>query len=170
MRMRVYRGELWHRFAPEIAGSALLAHLATDQPTGGVEAHISGYAQIMRVRVPLPNSPRAASKAREELKRTIEQWGTSCSMDDLLLIVSELVTNAFRYGKGPVAMHLAIEDGHVLIAITDNETKKVPVPGIADDDQPTGRGLRLVTATASQWGWQKLPGRKVVWAQVPIAA
>jgi anti-sigma regulatory factor (Ser/Thr protein kinase) len=83
-----------------------------------------------------------------------------------LVIVSELVTNALRYGSSPIVLHLTVEDGHIVVGVQDTEPDYLPMPKDAQDSEPTGRGLRLISAMATHWGWERAGSQKVVWAQV----
>ena len=132
-----------------------------------VNALTPGYAVGMQLHIPLPEGPEAASVARAKVRGIVAEWGLHRPVDDLMVIVSELVTNAFRYGKSPIVLHLTLEDGHIIVGVQDTEPDALPTPQEAQDHEPTGRGLRLISAMASHWGWEKAGTQKVVWAQVP---
>jgi Histidine kinase-like ATPase domain len=53
-----------------------------------------------------PAEPGTARRARRAAERTLAAWQLERLADDLDLILSELVTNAYRYGGGPVTVVL----------------------------------------------------------------
>jgi anti-sigma regulatory factor (Ser/Thr protein kinase) len=86
---------------------------------------------------------------------------------DLALLVSELVTNAVRYGvpdpaEDLVELVLWPADGHYWLAVSDpgdggaRGTLKPACPGA---DAETGRGLLLVDSLAATWGVVPRPTR-----------
>jgi two-component sensor histidine kinase len=92
----------------------------------------------------------------------------SSLLEDLLLIVSELVTNALRYGVargGSALMTLSAEPRRVHVQVYDDE-RQPPRPRLASVECEAGRGLFLVGSLSSSWGVGELPEGKIVWAEV----
>ncbi|WP_333768074.1 ATP-binding protein [Streptomyces sp. IBSBF 2435] len=82
----------------------------------------------------------------------LRAWNLVSLMDDVQLLVSELVTNALRYGEdGEIAFRLVITLQGVLIAVNDGSSHR---PRLSDVDEAseTGRGLFLVASIADDWG------------------
>ncbi|MFI1066800.1 ATP-binding protein [Streptomyces spororaveus] len=89
--------------------------------------------------------------------------------DDMLLCVSELATNALRYGVPPGRGYLlrmyGFEDATVRIEVHDGGPGLSRIAG-----QPHGQGLTLVAALCDDWGvLARTPG-KVVWSEFRCAA
>jgi hypothetical protein len=124
-----------------------------------------------------PESPRAA---REFTRETLRHWDMCAAFQDTAVVVSELVTNALWHGavvsvsgsaRGQVELTLWHRASHLVCAVTDPSTAP-PVLRPPDPGAETGRGLHVVQALTTTWGWAMLGfHRKVVWAalQVPQA-
>ena len=86
--------------------------------------------------------------------------------DDLLLITSELATNAVRHGGGEFELTVSRRGAEVKVEVRDRVMAR-PVVRQPEFRSPSGRGLRIVDCLAQSWGVQILPGNgKVVWASV----
>ncbi|MGK5629234.1 ATP-binding protein [Streptomyces sp. URMC 123] len=96
---------------------------------------------------------------------------------DLLLIVSELVTNAVRHAallSPQVAVEVSVGAGWIRVAVEDNHPYR-PKPLEADQGRTGGRGLLLVKTIAEAAGGtcdaeHTSGGGKVVWAAVPLTS
>lgn len=89
--------------------------------------------------------------------------------EDVLLLVSELVTNAVRHGRPDIEVSLFTAPDRVRIEVSDGGDALPVVPrGQPSIDRPTGRGLLIVAATADDWGITRPPGAtgKTVWAEL----
>ncbi|MFH8466017.1 ATP-binding protein [Streptomyces sp. NPDC017991] len=71
--------------------------------------------------------------------------------ENVILAVSELVTNGIQHGYGAVGLKAICVDGELRVEVTDGN----PAPARlaqADDDDLSGRGLFLVAVLAHNWG------------------
>lgn len=94
-------------------------------------------------------------------------WGLVPLMDEVQLLVSELVTNALRYGEdGEITFRLVITLQGVLIAVNDGSSRR-PRLSVVDDASETGRGLFLVAAIAHDWGVS--PDGTTTWCTLRVA-
>jgi hypothetical protein len=120
---------------------------------------------IRRYRRDLPEVPMARRFVAEE----VEASG-GVPTDDLLLTVSELVTNAIRHGAGTMEVRLSVAGDVARIEVLDEGGSTVPEPGaVPPVDAIGGRGLHLVRSVAQAWGSGiDSHGRTLVWAEVPI--
>ena len=88
-------------------------------------------------------------------------------VDDAALLVSELVTNAVRYGEPPIRLKLCVDDGRIGVAVHDDGPRLPVVPsGPPGPDRPNGRGLLIVDAVARRWGVERAERGKRVWFEV----
>lgn len=88
--------------------------------------------------------------------------------DALLLVASELITNAVRHGAGDVELRVIVEPECVRLEVLDDGHVTVSAP--AESPAPSalgGRGLLLVEGVADRWGSEfESDGRTLVWAEV----
>ncbi len=92
-------------------------------------------------------------------------------VEDALLAVSELVTNAVRHGRPEVTVALTVRPGRLRIEVYDaGETMPLLPHDQPRPDRVAGRGLLIVAATASDWGVLPAVGRpgKTVWAELDL--
>ncbi|WP_345710455.1 ATP-binding protein [Kineococcus glutinatus] len=119
--------------------------------------------------VTLPPDPSASWRAR----RFVADWCARRSLDEdsvdtLLLLTAELVTNAVLYGRSEVAVSLAATARQVRLSVADENTR-LPQRRDPDPDALNGRGLLLVEALAERHGIDVSPVGKVVWCDVEVA-
>jgi two-component sensor histidine kinase len=101
----------------------------------------------------------------------------SAVFPDTAVVVSELVTNALCHGarvdfgaaaRGQVELSLWHRASHLVCAVTDPSAEP-PVLRRSDLGAEAGRGLQVVQALATTWGWAMLGfHRKVVWAALRV--
>jgi DNA-binding NarL/FixJ family response regulator len=103
--------------------------------------------------------------ARRFVDATLRDWGCDPIVDDALLVVSELVTNAVTHAASDARLELRLAPGVLRIEVSDNGTG-APEPQSIDVTRPSGRGLLLVSAMAVAWGIDPIPDGKVVWAEL----
>ncbi|MFE5663309.1 ATP-binding protein [Streptomyces niveus] len=92
------------------------------------------------------------------------------ALDDVLLCVSELATNAVRHGVpvgGALLVKVGADEHRVRVECHDANRRRPRLRHPADDDQ-TGRGLLLVEAIASRWGTDERPFGKYVWFELDL--
>lgn len=116
--------------------------------------------------IALPDNLEAPALARRWLMDEIASAPAEL-VDTAALLVSELVTNAVRYGRPTVTARMRTADGALDVVVTDcgEEIPVVPDGERPDPHQPGGRGLFLVAELASDWGIRaSRPGPgKAVW-------
>lgn len=85
----------------------------------------------------------------------------------LALLTSELVTNGVLHARTHLLLGVTTGDDHVLITCGDDDVSGAPIVPPQDDSRPSGRGLMLVDALASQWGVFRHDRGKTVWFTLP---
>lgn len=94
--------------------------------------------------------------------------------ETLILLVSELVTNAVVHTGCPAVLRLSLsvvtqEQATVRLEVADR-SDRAPVPRCADDDATGGRGLALVDGLADRWGWTAEGAGKRIWCELDRCA
>ncbi|MFI9082058.1 SpoIIE family protein phosphatase [Streptomyces sioyaensis] len=112
----------------------------------------------------LPSDPSVVSEARALVTRCLSEW----ELDDLTinaeLIVSELVTNAIRYGEEPIRLRL-IRQSPLICEVFDASGTSPRLRHARTTDEG-GRGLFLVAQMAHRWGTRYTEEGKVIWADI----
>lgn len=111
-------------------------------------------------------APEAAS-ARAFVRGTLAGWDVT-QVDDLVLMASELFTNAVLHGDGEVDITLTLTGDQLRLEVVDDGRRPVPTRApLPAADAVTGRGLTIVDALADTWGnGRDNRGRTRVWAEV----
>ncbi|MFD8414984.1 SpoIIE family protein phosphatase [Streptomyces sp. NPDC059650] len=112
--------------------------------------------------------PKAVMHARRFTTRTLRSWGVVEELDAVLLVVSELVTNAIAHTQGEVGMDLTLSADRLRVAVNDASPRSPVKPVSVSWESTGGRGLLIVEATAMAWGSVPLSGGKQVWAEIPL--
>jgi anti-sigma regulatory factor (Ser/Thr protein kinase) len=79
------------------------------------------------------------------------------------LILSELVTNAIRYGAAPITLRL-IQDRTLICEVSDASSTAPHLRRARVFDEG-GRGLMLIAQIAQRWGTRHTPAGKTIWAE-----
>lgn len=89
--------------------------------------------------------------------------------ETLVLIISELVTNAVVHTGCPAVLRMLFAaEGGVRVEVAD-ASERPPRPRHAEGDATNGRGLELVDGLADRWGWQPEGAGKSIWCEVDPA-
>ena len=115
----------------------------------------------------LPPKSTSPARARRFVGDTLAGWRVEGG-DDVVLIVSELVTNALLHARTQMTVRLDDErDGTIRLAVTDGSPQALQERHFSIDSG-TGRGLRLVGSLATEWGVEWHDGGKAVWCRVRL--
>jgi PAS domain S-box-containing protein len=128
----------------------------------------------------LASQPTVAARARELVRRRLDDWcAQSAAVDaaddpsahlgdvaDVVeLLVSELVTNALRYGRGPIGLRL-LRGGPAIVCEVSDELGAAPRLRTVHHGDEGGRGLHLVDQLSARWGARTTTRGKTVWFEV----
>ncbi|MGW5343956.1 SpoIIE family protein phosphatase [Streptomyces sp. HUAS TT3] len=114
----------------------------------------------------LPREARSVGRARELARAKLPAWGLEGLLDTTELLVSELVTNALRYGEGEIRLRLLL-DRTLVCEVWDGNLVQ-PRRRRARDTDEGGRGLQLVGMLSAGWGTRRTHRGKTVWFELPL--
>ncbi|MFD3453725.1 SpoIIE family protein phosphatase [Streptomyces sp. NPDC058691] len=112
----------------------------------------------------LPSDPAFVAEARQRVGERLASWGLDDMTFTTELVVSELVTNAIRYGGPPIQLRL-IRDRRSLICEVSDGSGTTPHMRRARLSDEGGRGLLLVAQLTGRWGTRHTPAGKTIWAE-----
>ncbi|MDQ0579470.1 SpoIIE family protein phosphatase [Streptomyces rishiriensis] len=112
--------------------------------------------------------PDAVMHARRFTARTLRRWKVREAADAVLLVVSELVTNALVHTQGPVRLDLVLRGDRVRVCVSDSSPRAPAKPVIVDWEATGGRGLLLVEAMSDAFGSVPVAGGKQVWSEITV--
>jgi serine phosphatase RsbU (regulator of sigma subunit) len=111
----------------------------------------------------LPGELTSAGEARALVGEPLEKWDLASMVPTTQLLVSELVTNAIRYTRGPVTLRLVLE--RTLTCEIADSSPALPRMRYAARDDESGRGLQIVSQLSLRWGARRTADGKVVWCE-----
>jgi serine phosphatase RsbU (regulator of sigma subunit)/anti-sigma regulatory factor (Ser/Thr protein kinase) len=110
----------------------------------------------------LDADPREVGRARRLVRERLLDWGLPQTVETAELLVSEVVTNAVRHAQGDRIGLRVVRTDALLFEVTDDEPA-LPAMITAGPDDESGRGLRVVSRLARDWGASATGHRKTVW-------
>jgi len=116
----------------------------------------------------VPADPEAVAGTRAHVVRQLRDWGCEAAGFVTELVVSELVTNAIRYGSSPIQLRL-IRDRSLICEVIDGSSTAPHLRRARAFDEG-GRGLMLVAQLTQRWGTQQTPDGKVIWCEQALPA
>lgn len=152
--------------APEESCQAVLDALLPERPTDDVALLIARTHALPPDRIAewdVPPDPAAVAGVRAAATGKLDEWGLSELGFSMELVLSELVTNAVRYGGEPIHLRL-IYDRSLICEVADGSSTSPHLRYAATTDEG-GRGLFLVSQLTERWGTRYTPQGKVIWAE-----
>lgn len=110
----------------------------------------------------VPTSPRAA---RHWVQARLHDLGLDALGTSVLLLTSEVVTNAMKHAGTPLQLRLLPSGPGVRIEVRDGSLAP-PVRRAVTPEATEGRGIGLLEDIADEWGWRREGNGKTVWFRV----
>ncbi|WUH43404.1 SpoIIE family protein phosphatase [Streptomyces sp. NBC_00444] len=114
----------------------------------------------------VPPDPAHVAVTRQEATEQLAAWGLDEAAFVTELVVSELVTNAIRYGEPPIRLRL-IRDRSLICEVSDGSSTSPHLRRAHAYDEG-GRGLLLVAQLTQRWGSRQTVNGKTIWAEQPL--
>ncbi|MEU2780789.1 MULTISPECIES: ATP-binding protein [Streptomyces] len=145
---------------------------------------VSGVALVVAQEVPtsssmaVPHGPAGVGKARHRMRAQLRSGGVPESViDDAVLILSELLSNACKHGRplgdalagdGDVRAAWRVDGGgRLTVEVTDGGGPTRPAPATPSVTAHGGRGLNIISALSDDWGVRDdVRGEVTVWVVV----
>lgn len=115
----------------------------------------------------VPAAPQSAGEARRFVQAQLDDWDLRVDDDGVVLMVSELVTNAGLHANSDARVRLVDQGDCLRIEVTDTSTTPVQLRSHQTGSE-TGRGLRIVDALAARGGVDAAADGKTVWFEVVV--
>ncbi|MER6072907.1 SpoIIE family protein phosphatase [Streptomyces sp. NPDC001817] len=159
---------------PEATCAAVMEAMLSDRPRDDIALLVArtcrlGPAQVAEWDV--PRDPAAVAPVRTACARRLAEWGLEEVAFTAELVLSELITNAVRYGAEPIAVRLlrtvpisGSAAGTLIFEVSDGSSTS-PRLRRAEATDEGGRGLFLVARLVERWGTRYTPTGKVIWAE-----
>jgi hypothetical protein len=109
----------------------------------------------------LAGSAQSPAQARTLIREALDDFAQE-SVDTAELLVSVLVTNAVLHTRSLLTLHIEVSHPHLRVSVEDTSPAP-PKLGDVDPYAAGGRGMALVHALASSWGWALTATGKYVW-------
>jgi anti-sigma regulatory factor (Ser/Thr protein kinase) len=122
-------------------------------------------------------APRAESprRARTFLRARLREWGwgpddTAAGLADQgQLVLTELVTNALRHGRGAMTVEIEVHHDRLVLRVSDPLRYAGPLsPRQVEPASQSGRGLTIIDSLSQAWGVREEKSGKTVWAQLAV--
>ncbi|MEO3810401.1 ATP-binding protein [Sphaerisporangium sp. B11E5] len=123
----------------------------------------------------LPYAPTSVAIARRKLSADLAERGVyDTAVEDAVLVVSELLSNALRHAhplpSGQIMATWDWSDDHLEVTVSDGGAATEPRAGRPTLSSLGGRGLGIVEFLATRWGVRHDGEVTTVWAVLPAPA
>ncbi|MGW2996347.1 ATP-binding protein, partial [Streptomyces sp. NPDC001193] len=157
--------------SPEDTCRAVIDAMAPEHPADDIALLVARTRTVPADRIAtwtVSADPSLVAGVRAAATRQLADWG----LDELAfaaeLMLSELVTNAVRYGTEPIQVRL-VHDRALICEVSDG-SNTAPHLRRAASTEEGGRGLFLVAQLARAWGTRYTAQGKVIWAECALDA
>ncbi len=128
----------------------LLARVDSDPYEAAISRHLTAEPVV--------------AAGRRVVQEQLRAWGMDAEVvDEMMLMASELVTNALVHGRPPIDLRLRRSRNELVLEVQDRGAFR-PRRRRAEDDDESGRGLQIISVLADSWGSRATGAGKSVWA------
>ncbi len=151
---------------PEETCTAVIDAMLPTRPSDDVALLVARTRRLDPARIAewdVRPDPAAVSPVRNACARRLADWGLEDIAFTTELILSELMTNAIRYGTEPIRVRL-LYDRSLICEVSDGSSTS-PHLRRAEATDEGGRGLFLVAQFAERWGTRYTARGKIIWSE-----
>jgi GAF domain-containing protein/anti-sigma regulatory factor (Ser/Thr protein kinase) len=144
----------------------IIHRLVNDRPVDDIALLLARTRALSSDRVAIwdvPADPAVVLWIRKWAVEQLDAWGLADSAFTTELLVSELVTNAIRYGDSPIQLRL-VRDRTLICEVSDTSNTEPHMRRARDYDEG-GRGLLLVAQLSQHWGTRHTTTGKTIWCE-----
>ncbi|MGV9270428.1 SpoIIE family protein phosphatase [Kitasatospora sp. NPDC003701] len=155
---------------PEATCDDVLGSMVVERPGDDIALVVARTRLLARDRVAeweVANDPEAVSPVRRACARQLARWDLEHLAFGTELILSELITNAVRYGVPPIRVRLLLTQS-LVCEVSDGSSTAPHIRRAADTDEG-GRGLFLVARYAEHWGTRYSARGKTIWTSQSLS-
>ncbi|MEU1862899.1 SpoIIE family protein phosphatase [Streptomyces gardneri] len=155
--------------SPEQTCADVLATLLSPSPRDDIALLVAQTRLLDREQIAeweVERDPSAVSPVRNAAAAKLSEWGLDGLAFTAELILSELITNAVRYGTDPVRVRL-LHDRTLICEVSDGSSTSPHLRHATTTDEG-GRGLYLVAQYAERWGTRYGRRGKTIWAELRV--
>jgi anti-sigma regulatory factor (Ser/Thr protein kinase) len=124
----------------------------------------------VNVHLAFPCEVSSVGNARFALRNVLAEAGSTLDeCDAAATVMTELLANAIVHSQRcsqPIEVAIACSDRRIHIEVLDHNAQ-APAPRQIASDALSGRGLSIVDALTSDWGWNAVGDGNRVWGDVP---
>ncbi|MFE5486277.1 ATP-binding protein [Streptomyces sp. NPDC056527] len=126
------------------------------------------------LRYALPDGPGVVGQCRDLTRQALRDWfgpvggAQEVLVEDVLLLVSEVVTNAYTHGGTPYELRLDRTDGRLWVQVSDTSPVRPRPHGPHIASRSSGHGLYLLERLSAAWGSLRRGEGKAVWFEVDL--
>ncbi|MFE1825405.1 SpoIIE family protein phosphatase [Streptomyces yangpuensis] len=158
---------------PQDTCRAVIEAVAPEHPGDDIALLVARTRTVPADRIAtwdLPPDPSLVADIRGAATRRLAEWGLDELSFAAELMLSELVTNAVRYGSEPIQVRLIHDHDRALICEVSDGSSTAPHLRRAATTDEGGRGLFLVAQLSQAWGARYTTRGKVIWAECALDA
>ncbi|MCK7622844.1 SpoIIE family protein phosphatase [Streptomyces sp. RS10V-4] len=148
----------------------ILGALVPPRPTDDIALMVATTCRLDPSRVAqwdVEPDPSAVGPVRAACAEQLVRWGLGETVFTTELLLSELITNAIRYGAPPITVRLVC-DRLLTCEVADASSTAPHLRKAAATDEG-GRGLFLVAHLAQRWGTRYTSRGKIIWAEQALS-
>ncbi|MEJ8640041.1 SpoIIE family protein phosphatase [Streptomyces sp. MS2.AVA.5] len=151
---------------PEDTCRDILGALLPERPSDDIALMVARTRRLDPERVArweVPPHPSAVGSIRNQCANQLKAWGLEGIAFNTELILSELITNAIRYGTQPIRVRM-LYDLNLICEVSDGSSTSPHLRRAATTDEG-GRGLFLIAQYAERWGTRYPAHGKIIWTE-----